>query len=183
MKYLLSFLLALSMLGLTAQDQPTQDQPTQDKPPRAFLEDVSSVDNILTALYASISGGKGVSRQWDRFRFLLHPEAKLIPLQVPKEGKKVLNYIEPETYIKMANDYFLENGFFEEEIHREEQHFGPVVHVFSTYISRRTEDGEPFARGINSIQLAHDGERWWIVNIYWTAESKELPIPKRYLPK
>jgi hypothetical protein len=35
--------------------------------------------------------------------------------------------------------------------------------------------------GINSIQLIFDGNRWWIVNIYWTGETKENPIPKKYL--
>jgi hypothetical protein len=37
-------------------------------------------------------------------------------------------------------------------------------------------------RGINSIQLLNDGKRWWIVNIYWTQENEEHPIPERYLP-
>jgi hypothetical protein len=36
-------------------------------------------------------------------------------------------------------------------------------------------------RGINSIQLFNDGNRWWIVNIYWQQESAEDPIPDMYL--
>jgi hypothetical protein len=59
-----------------------------------------------------------------------------------------------------------------------------MTQVFSTYESYRSEaDEEPFARGINSIQLLNDGSRWWIINIYWTAESKNNPIPVEYLPK
>jgi len=38
-------------------------------------------------------------------------------------------------------------------------------------------------RGINSIQLLNDGERWWIINIYWAQESQEHLIPKKYLGK
>jgi hypothetical protein len=36
-------------------------------------------------------------------------------------------------------------------------------------------------RGINSIQLFFDGTRFWILS--WTVndETKELPIPKKYL--
>ena len=30
-------------------------------------------------------------------------------------------------------------------------------------------------------QLYHDGERWWVVTIYWTSERPDLPIPERYL--
>jgi hypothetical protein len=41
----------------------------------------------------------------------------------------------------------------------------------------------PYARGVNSIQLLNDGQRWWIINIYWMQESEENPIPEKYLPK
>jgi hypothetical protein len=29
--------------------------------------------------------------------------------------------------------------------------------------------------------LFNDGNRWWIVNIYWQQESAEDPIPEKYL--
>jgi hypothetical protein len=35
-------------------------------------------------------------------------------------------------------------------------------------------------RGINSFQLFHDGERWWIVNIYWQHESTKHRLPEKY---
>ena len=60
--------------------------------------------------------------------------------------------------------------------------FGHIMHVFSTYESRhREDDPEPFARGINSIQLMNDGRRWWVVSIFWEAESPQAPIPREYL--
>ena len=37
-------------------------------------------------------------------------------------------------------------------------------------------------RGINSIQLVHDGKRWWIANLVWRAEDAQLALPERYLP-
>ncbi|MBL4663121.1 MAG: hypothetical protein JKY22_06105, partial [Flavobacteriaceae bacterium] len=68
--------------------------------------------------------------------------------------------------------------------HRTEQTFGNITHIFSTYHSFHSEADElPFMRGINSIQLMNDGKRWWIMNIYWTQETEENPIPKGYLPK
>jgi hypothetical protein len=55
--------------------------------------------------------------------------------------------------------------------------------VWSTYESRHTLDDEkPFARGINSFQLLKDGDRYWVVNIFWDAESPTKPIPAKYLP-
>jgi hypothetical protein len=61
--------------------------------------------------------------------------------------------------------------------------FGNIVQLFSTYESRRAEsDAQPFARGINSIQLHFDGKRWWILSIFCEAESATHPLPAQYLP-
>ena len=82
-----------------------------------------------------------------------------------------------------SSDSLVSEGFFEKEIHRVSQRFGPIAHVWSTYESRQTENGPIIARGINSIELFWDGKRWWIANAIWTDETKENPIPKEYLPK
>jgi len=36
-------------------------------------------------------------------------------------------------------------------------------------------------RGINSFQLMNDGKRWWVINIYWQAETPDNKIPEKYL--
>lgn len=146
-------------------------------------DDVKSLDGIITALYASISGEKGVPRDWDRFSLLFTPDARLIPTSRNQEGKLQYNAVSPADYIKNAEPYFLENGFFEKEIYRVKEEYGPIVHIFSTYESRSSEnDSDPFNRGINSIQLFNDGERWWIMTIFWSHELKEAPLPQKYLP-
>lgn len=38
-----------------------------------------------------------------------------------------------------------------------------------------------FARGINSIQLMKDGNRWWVVTIFWDSERPGNEIPAKYL--
>ncbi|MEM6806000.1 MAG: hypothetical protein AAF696_31675, partial [Bacteroidota bacterium] len=61
---------------------------------------------------------------------------------------------------------------------------GSMVHLWSTYDSFHTStDEKPFARGINSIQLMHDGSRWWIMQIYWLGETEDNPLPEKYLSK
>lgn len=143
--------------------------------------DVESIDNLVEALYASISGEKGEPRDWERFRNLVIPEARLIPTGRNQEGKNTYQVLSPEEFIENTDSYFVENGFYEYEIHREEHHYGRVVHLFSTYGSKRSEsDAEPFNKGINSIQLFNDGERWWVVTIYWAHESEYNPIPAEY---
>ncbi|GAA4811629.1 hypothetical protein [Litoribaculum gwangyangense] len=163
----------------------TQAQNNPEKSKIKFQIDSSSVltlDGTLKSLYNVISGEKGVERNWKQFKYLFHPDAKLIPSGKTKEGVMMVRFLKPEDYIKNSGKWLVDNGFFEKEIHRKVDSFGNITQVFSTYESFRSEaDLEPFMRGINSIQLFHDSKRWWIINIYWAQETEANPIPKTYL--
>jgi hypothetical protein len=174
-------LTVLALLIATAAPASSQEAPSL---PPAAPADVESIDAILAAVYDVISGPAGQKRDWDRFRSLFLPGAKLIPVFKPQEGEGVGHLMwSPEEYVERAASRLETEGFFEVEIHRIVERFGPVVHLFSTYESRRkADDVKPFARGINSFQLMNDGKRWWVVNIFWTSERPDLPIPENYLP-
>jgi hypothetical protein len=143
--------------------------------------DVASRDAIVAALYDSISGPAG-DRDWDRFRSLFIPEAQLIASFKKKDGTLGYKAMTVQGYIDGSGKYFKEHAFYERETSRKTETFGSITHIFSTYESRDTADGKPFERGINSIQLLNDGTRWWIVDVYWTGETPENPIPEQYLP-
>ncbi len=148
-----------------------------------YTENVQTLDSTIESLYKVISGEKGEKRDWALFKFLFTPDAKLIPSGKNKAGIYKVRYMTPEDYIKTSGKWLVENGFFEKEISRNINTFGNITQVFSTYESFKSEsDTKPFMRGINSIQLLNDGNRWWVINIYWAQESKENPIPKTYLP-
>ena len=84
----------------------------------------------------------------------------------------------------LLNENICKFNMQKQKLFRKSESFGNITHVFSTYESFRSKsDAEPFLRGINSIQLLNDGKRWWVVNIYWTPETTESPIPEKYLPK
>ena len=149
-----------------------------------YAEDVQSLENILKTLYAVISGDKGVKRDWARFENLFIDEARLIPSGKGQSGKTGYRIMSPTDYAQNSGKWLEENGFHEVEISRKVETYGSLVHVFSTYESYRSKaDKAPFARGINSIQLLNDGERWWIMQIYWLGETERLPLPGKYLPK
>ena len=155
----------------------------QESTPSANPEDVKTLDSMVETLYSVISGDKGVARDWDRFLSLFKPSAQLIPSGPNADNQIGTRYMTPQEYVERSGPWLEENGFFEIEISRKELHFGTMTHIWSTYESRRkADDPQPFARGINSIQLINDGERWWIVNIYWTAEREGLTIPGEFLP-
>lgn len=149
-----------------------------------YADNVSTLDATIKTLYQVISGDKGEERNWDLFKFLFHPDAKLIPTGRNQEGKYLARYMTPSDYIKSSGKWLVENGFHEVEINRTTDTFGQITQVFSTYESYHNKtDEKPFMRGINSIQLLNDGTRWWVINIYWKQETAENPIPETYLPK
>ena len=151
--------------------------------PPAKPADVATPDAIIGAVYASISGPAGQPRNWARFRSLLIPGARLIPSARRTPGTTTPVVWTAEEYIAAAGPGLERQGVFEREIHRTTEAFGAVLHAFSTYDSKRAPDGEPFARGINSFQLYGDGTRWWIVTIFWDAETSDKPIPAKYLSR
>jgi hypothetical protein len=145
--------------------------------------DVASIDAIITAAYDGISGPAGKQRDWDRERSLYYPGAHLIPTASAGANNGLAPQIlDIDGFIARVEPYFAEHGFFEKEIARRVEQFGQIAHAWSTYESRHSEDDpEPFMRGINSIQLFYDGNRWWILNIYWQQESAQHPIAEAYL--
>jgi hypothetical protein len=150
----------------------------------ADAKDVASQDAIIAALYDVISGPACQKRDWDRFKSLFVPGARLIPTVRGPDGKFVTRVQSPDDYAAGATQTLQENGFFENEISRTVENFGSISHRFSTYESRRkAADEKPFARGINSIQMLYDGTRWWIVTVYWQGERQDNPIPEQFLRK
>jgi len=153
--------------------------------PTAKPEDVSSVEAIVSAVYNVISGPKGQARDWNRMRTLFLPNARLISARADKDtlhADAVLLSI--DDYIARSSGNMTTNGFFERGIANRVEQFGNIVHVWSTYEARHdAAHATPFARGINSFQLLKDGDRYWVVNIFWDSERPDNPIPQKYLSK
>ena len=152
------------------------------------MSDVSSIDGIIAAAYDVISGPAGQKRDWERERALFAPGARLIPTASIQgvtgsddTGQPALQVLDVEGYIARVEPFFAGQGFYEKEIARVTEQFGDIAHVWSTYESRHSpNDPLPFMRGINSFQIFHDGERWWILSVYWQHESAEHPLPAKY---
>ncbi len=146
---------------------------------QARPEDVNSIDAIIASLYDVISGAKEEARDWDRFYSLFDDDARLIFSS--NETTSGFQTRTPQGYREMAEAVFTRNNFYESEISRDTEIFGNIAHIFSTYTGTRSPGDAPFLRGINSIQLAHRNERWFIETIFWQAESAEFPLPDKYL--
>ena len=149
-----------------------------------YAAKVKTLDSTIKTLYGVISGEKGEVRDWELFKFLFKPQAKLIPTGTNKQGIHVARYMTPQEYINTSGKWLVENGFFEKEVARSVHKFGNIAQVFTTYEAFKSDsDTKPFMTGINSVQMLYDNNRWWIVNIYWQQASKRNPIPEEFKSK
>jgi hypothetical protein len=148
--------------------------------PAARSGDVDTVEHIVAAVYDVISGPAG-PRDWDRFRSLYFPGARMIPSGRSDKGAAFARIVSPDDYANRSQDFFNKEGFFENPVANRVEVWDHIAHVWSTYESRHAKGEKPFARGINSFQLFNDGSRWWILTVYWEGENKDHPLPEKYL--
>lgn len=145
-----------------------------------YSNDTKTIASTITALYEVISGEPGELRDWDRFRNLFKPESRLIPTRKDEQGGLIIRSMKPEEYIELFSSR-VSTGFFERELSSKTEEYGTISHVFSTYETKEKKDGPITNRGINSIQLFKDKDRYYVLNIFWCSESMGFSLPKKYL--
>jgi len=148
----------------------------------AWQEDVKTLDGIMRAYYEVVSGPAGSTPDRARDEFLHHPDALI--------GMPARDTAGTESLVTMSLAGFYERvggvrdvAFYEWELSRRVERFGMIAHVWSTYASSDRSGGEPQSRGINSIQLYFDGDRWWIMGWIYDRERPGKAIPEEYLKK
>jgi hypothetical protein len=143
--------------------------------------DAVSIDAIITALYESISAPPGACSgarpRAPRAGALMIP---MRPPSVTKDGRGAAEILDVDGYEKSRAPFFAANSFYEVEIARREFHFGAMAHVLSVYEGRDAPNGTILKRGINSIQLFHDGARWWVASIMWDNERDGVALPEEF---
>lgn len=172
----LIFALVLSLL--TGAQSQLEQKPAEAP---ANPADVKSIDSIVAALYDVISGPAGQKRDWNRFRSLFWPGARLMPLVKPPGKPGMVRMLTVEDYVLRTEPFFAKEGFFESALANRVDQWAQIAQVFSTYESRHAKGEKPFARGINSFQVFNDGQRWWVLSVLWENESEQDPLPEPML--
>ncbi|MGE0145693.1 MAG: DUF2785 domain-containing protein [Planctomycetota bacterium] len=172
---------ALVLESLRGGTTSAQAEPAATAIATAAAADVASIDAIVRALYASISGAAGEARDWQRVRSLFHRHHRMLPIVRGRSGLQAVA-LSIDDYVRRSGPMLERDGFYEQEVARQVLQFGDLAHVWSTYVGRRAPgDPQPFLRGINSIQLVREGGRWWVAQIAWEQESDAGPIPDEFL--
>lgn len=151
-------------------------------------EDVATPEAVVRATYDAISRAPGAPFQWDRFRSLFLPEARLIPNTEQTGGRFTVHTV--DSFISWIDEGWKrvigtpqDRGFAESHVAGITEQFGDVAHVFSTYEKHIWNDKNVIGRGINSIQLVKKDGRWWISAIAWDEEPAGGQVPAKYLPR
>lgn len=172
---LLNVMTSLMLLISVCSTQADAAVPAQAYP---LATDVSSIDGIMHAYYDVVSGPPNTPRDIARDISLHHPRAQIFPTVRDKNDEPRLLVFSVQEFHAWSKPVY-DTGFYEREIAREVKRFGSSIHIWSTYETRQTPDGEVTSRGINNIQLYFDGKRYWILSETWDSESPRNPLPTK----
>ena len=188
------FAVFVAAVGASAQktDSPTPQMPPDlpmytpadlaAKVPAPKPDEVKSIEAIVSAAYAAISGPAG-PRDWNRFRSLFLPQARFTQVGESPDGAKFVISWNVDEFVRDAGLIFAKDPFYENAIVNKPESYGGMTQVLSSYESKRAPDGKPFERGVNSFQVLNDGKRWWIVSIFWDSERPDNPLPAKLQKK
>ncbi len=137
--------------------------------------DVTTIDGMIKALYDVISGPAG-PRDWNRFRSLFHSDAYMAAIN----EKGQLRKFSPAQYIQGNAPFFLKYSFMEKELGRKVNEFGSIAQVFTAYEYKAGLTPPETKRGINSIELVKENNRWYIMSISWDEERAGNKIPATF---
>ena len=138
---------------------------------------------LLDRFYANVSGPAGAPRAAATESDLYHPQARLMRSGVDESGRPWLKVMTHAEWVDDTRPFFATTDFHEIEVARSVERFGNLAWVRSVYEARRhPNDPELLKRGVNSIQLYHDGERWRIVSVLWDNERPGVTVPAEWMP-
>jgi hypothetical protein len=102
--------------------------------------------------------------------------------RVAAAGTRTIQVMTPEGWVADTAEFFASTGFWERDAGLAVERFGPIARARSVYEASRHEDyRELEKRGVNFLNLFHDGRRWWITSVIWTDERADLPLPGTWL--
>jgi hypothetical protein len=152
------------------------------RPSPAPADQVRAIEETIGELYHSFNFDAGGEAEWELLRSLLIDGAAFV---VPVGEDQSPRAIRTDEFIDGFRAWILatperENGFHERVVHVRIDVFGKVAHAFVVFEGFVPGDSKTKTRGLDSIQLVLDGERWRVVSFMTQYASAESPIPERF---
>ncbi|OHX65170.1 hypothetical protein [Flammeovirga pacifica] len=139
-----------------------------------------TIDGVLNELLEQISISKGEQMDTAAIRTIFLPTAQF-SIRMQDTDTTFVETVTLNEFLELITDPYYEEGYSEKHISRVIDQYKGIAQVFESFKAKDSE-GEN-GRGISSYQMIELNGRWWVTNILWTNESKEHPIPEKYLIK
>lgn len=169
---LVTFSIGLGLPASVGAQEQTDASPIQ--------EAAQTPEGLIEALYGMVSIDPGPEPDWNMFRDVFLEEALLV---FSPRGNQPMRPMSVDGFIRDWRDFWRdaeleERGFYETIAAMKVTEFGSLAHAFVIFEPRFGEGGPDIQlRGLDSIELAHDGTRWWVAAITTDFESPGKTIP------
>ena len=134
--------------------------------------EIGTPEALTASLYAFISGPRDQKRDIEKIRALFHLQSRLTVAAKHPEKGAFMRPMDLEAFLAFAIPQW-ERGFFEKGTAVTVQKQDGLAQVWSPYEIRLVEDGPAMYTGVNALQCAWDGKRWWITHL----EFQSAPTP------
>lgn len=141
--------------------------------------------SLIEALYDMVSFGPGPEPDWEMFRDVFLEDAIIV---FSPRGAQPMRPMTVDGFIQDWRDFFRDaelesQGFTENIAGMKVDRFGGLAHAWVIF-EPRVGPNPPARqiRGLDSVELSFDGERWWIAAITTDFEGPGQTIPAGLVP-
>lgn len=179
--------IGLATAALSAQGPAPKDPP---KPPSGLttstglkelvradlsLAEAGTPEALTASLYAFISGPAGQKRDIERIRALFHLSCRIVMAGKHPQTGPFFRPADLEAFLGWAIPQWEKTGILEQGGTPSVQRWEGMAQVWSPYTLRSAADGPVTFRGVNALQCAFDGKRWWITHLQFQNLPAEAP--------
>ena len=166
--------LALLAIGLSGCQAASPSPPPADA--------LCAIEATISEFYRSFNFDPGGEADWESLRSLLVDGAVFVASVGEEQSPRAVG---TDEFIDDFRAWILqtpqrENGFHERLVNARIDAFGKVAHAYVVFEGFVPGDGGTRTRGLDSIQLVLDGERWRVVSFMTQFASAESPVPVRF---
>jgi hypothetical protein len=153
--------------------------PADDTSP-GLADAAGTPEGLIRALYDMVSFDAGPEPDWEMFRDVFLEDALIV---FSPQGERPMRPMSVDGFIQDWKDFFrdaelTDKGFYETIAALEVTEFGGLAHAFVIFEPRIGKEAPARqVRGLDSIELAFDGKRWWVAAITTDFEGPGRTIP------
>lgn len=153
---------------------------------QSVAESARTPGGLVEALYGMVSFGPGPEPDWEMFRDVFLEEAVIV---FSPRGDQPMRVMTVDGFIQDWKDFFRDarledRGFYETIAGLKVDEFGGLAHAWVIFEPRIGDAlPDPQIRGLDSIELSFDGQRWWVAAITTDFEAPGQTIPGGLVPR